>query len=384
MYRFKKIDYLLVVPYILLCAIGVIMVYSASANVAVQNGSSPIIYLFKQLIFVLIGIGITGFMTAFKLSRIRTERFLAIAYIIFLVTFIGLLIVGKTVNGAAGWIILPGFSIQPAEFVKYYLIIAVAQFLAAPGHQEDLLGGSWWYVMGAPLGLGLVLVLLVLLQPDMGSATIIVAIIFIMCLSSGISFRRSIVILGGAVAGLVLIVFPLALKLYESGVVKSYKLARLVAFVDPFGHARTSGQQLVNSYYALSNGGLFGVGLGNSIQKRGYLPEPNTDFIMAITGEELGAIGVSVILILLGIIIWRSIQVGIRAKSSFNTIVCYGIATYFAVQATINVGGVVGYLPITGVTFPFISYGGSSMISLTLCLGTLLNISGQEREKREF
>ena len=170
--------------------------------------------------------------------------------------------------------------------------------------------------------------------------------------------------------------------LSESGTVKSYKLARLVAFIDPFGHANGSGQQLVNSYYALSNGGVFGVGLGNSIQKRGYLPEPNTDFIMAITGEELGLIGVVIIMLLLGIIVWRIIRIGIRSADSFNTLVCYGVATYFAVQAFINVGGVIGWLPITGVTFPFISYGGSSMFSLTLSLGIVLNISADERRRR--
>ena len=177
-------------------------------------------------------------------------------------------------------------------------------------------------------------------------------------------------------------VFPIALVLSESGTVKSYKLARLVAFIDPFGHANGSGQQLVNSYYALSNGGVFGVGLGNSIQKRGYLPEPNTDFIMAITGEELGLIGVVIIMLLLGIIVWRIIRIGIRSADSFNTLVCYGVATYFAVQAFINVGGVIGWLPITGVTFPFISYGGSSMFSLTLSLGIVLNISADERRRR--
>ncbi|WP_439794943.1 FtsW/RodA/SpoVE family cell cycle protein [Secundilactobacillus kimchicus] len=203
-----------------------------------------------------------------------------------------------------------------------------------------------------------------------------------MWLASGIPWRRSFRILVVTVAFIVCILFPIAVKLSESGAIKSYKLARVLAFVDPFGHASSAGAQLVNSYYALSNGGLFGVGLGNSIQKRGYLPEPNTDFIMAIVGEELGLVGIVVILILLAIIIGRAVQLGIRSTNGYYALLCYGIATYFTVQAVINVGGVAGVLPITGVTFPFISYGGSSMFSLTLALGTLLNISTRERKER--
>lgn len=136
----------------------------------------------------------------------------------------------------------------------------------------------------------------------------------------------------------------------------------------------------MNSYYAISNGGLFGVGLGNSIQKRGYLPEPNTDFIMSIISEELGLIGIIIILCLLAFIVCRAIYIGIHSENTFNIMVCYGVATYFALQAFVNIGGVVGFLPITGVTFPFISYGGSSMMSLTLCLGLLINVSAQEKK----
>jgi cell division protein FtsW len=138
----------------------------------------------------------------------------------------------------------------------------------------------------------------------------------------------------------------------------------------------------VNSYYAISNGGLTGVGIGNSLQKRGFLPEPNTDFIMSITAEELGLIGVILVMLLLAVIVGRIIYIGVRSANTFNTLVCYGIAAYLTIQAFINVGGIVGLIPITGVTFPFVSYGGSSMMVLTLSLGLVLNIAAREKRQR--
>lgn len=380
--KLRDLDYWLFIPYLILCGIGVVMVYSSSSNVAVQMGSTPIGYLFKQLIFVFIGLFIALFMLIMPHNFFKNGIFLITLYIVLFFSLLALLVIGQTVNGAAGWFRLGPFSVQPAELVKIALILLVAKTATMPDQMEDIVGGHWWQGMWLPILMCAVMIGLVLIQPDMGSAVIISTIVFIMCLSSGFSFKKSYFYLGIAFVSIAFVVFPIALKLSESGAIKSYKLARLVAFVDPFGHANGSGQQLVNSYYALSNGGLFGVGLGNSIQKRGYLPEPNTDFIMAITGEELGLIGVVVIMILLGIIIWQIIRIGIKATDPFNTLVCYGVATYFAVQAFINVGGVVGWLPITGVTFPFISYGGSSIFSLTISLGIVLNISAQERRKR--
>ena len=137
---------------------------------------------------------------------------------------------------------------------------------------------------------------------------------------------------------------------------------------------------MVNSYYAIHNGGLFGVGLGNSMQKRGYLPEPYTDFILSITAEELGVIGAIVIITLLFFLMWRIMEVGIHADSQFNALVCFGVVTMIFTETLFNVGAVLGLLPITGVTLPFISYGGSSMIVLTVALGLVLNISAAEKK----
>lgn len=381
--RVRQIDYYILIPYLLLCAIGIIMVFSASSHVASQSGSTPTAYLVRQAIFVIIGLLITYFMTSININVLKSPVIMGLGYLLLVGLLVALLFMGKTINGAAGWFQLGAFSIQPAEIVKFLLIIINAYFMTRPQREAKLLNGQWWHMMKQPIFMSLTLVTLVLLQPDTGSAAIILVICFMMWLASGISWGRSLQLLVLAVASIWLVAFPIALRLSQSGQIKSYKLARIVAFVDPFGHAQTTGSQLVNSYYAISNGGLFGVGLGNSIQKRGYLPEPNTDFIMAIVGEEMGLVGILFILILLAIIVGRAIQLGIRTKNGYYALLCYGIATYLTIQAVINVGGVSGVLPITGVTFPFISYGGSSMISLTLSLGTLLNISTRERKGQD-
>ncbi len=151
----------------------------------------------------------------------------------------------------------------------------------------------------------------------------------------------------------------------------------------PFKLERKGGAQLVNSYYAIHNGGLFGVGLGNSMQKRGYLPEPYTDFILAVAAEEIGAIGAIFIVGLLFYLMWSIMEVGIHATTQFNALICFGVTTIIFTETLFNVGAVLGLLPITGVTLPFVSYGGSSMIVLTASIGLVLNVAANEKIKRE-
>ncbi|MDN6626673.1 MAG: FtsW/RodA/SpoVE family cell cycle protein, partial [Pisciglobus halotolerans] len=162
---------------------------------------------------------------------------------------------------------------------------------------------------------------------------------------------------------------------------EEYQYNRFLAFWDPFELSQSSGMQLVNSYYALSQGGIGGVGAGGSIQKTGYLPEPYTDFIISILGEEFGLVGVLVVLSLIVFLILRIYLIGIRTQDPFGSLVCIGIATMFLIQSSINLGGVLGMLPITGVTFPFVSYGGSSTIVLACAIGLVLNVSAANRLK---
>lgn len=383
MSRFKNLDYFLFIPYIIMSVIGIIMVYSASANIGIQNGGSPLSYFKKQLFYVILSVIIVVLMSRFKLSKLRNKQFLSSLEIIFFVVLVGLLAFGATINGAAGWIRVGPFSLQPAEFVKFFLIIRLANIIDA---KQDIITRSaadWWGQLWPTMVRCGILIILIFAQPDAGGAAINFAIVFVIFMTSGISWKKAVSFLfGGVVLVYAAINFILVPMSKSSMFSNSYQLQRIIAFTNPFGHATGAGQQLVNSYYAISNGGLFGVGLGNSVQKTGYLPEPNTDFIMSILTEELGAIGAICVMALLTFIIARTVLIGIRSNSTYQSLICYGVATYLTIQTLFNMGGVLGALPITGVTFPFISYGGSSILTLSLCLGLVLNVSNRQREAR--
>ena len=362
------------VPYLVLCMIGIVMVYSASSAIEMQNGGTPTSYLIKQTIYVIMGICCLLFGANYPLKHYRTPRFLRDSTLAMIGMLLFVLVLSHAVNGAKGWINLGVINIQPVEICKIYFILYLSDRMARVRARNDHFissGGGPWLVVALCL-------LLIVLQPDIGGMAInvmIVAVLFLAC-DFRWSFGISILII------IPIMCYLLVEKAVESGLIHGYRMARFVAFLNPFGNASGSGSQLVNSYYAISNGGVFGSGLGNSVQKMGYLPEPNTDFIMSITSEELGLVGVSVILILLMIIICRMIQIGVRSNSMYEMLLCYGSATFILIEAFFNIGGVLGLLPITGVTFPFISYGGSSMLILSFTVGIIMNISIQQNKQR--
>ena len=372
--NFHYWDYYLMVPYLVLCMIGIVMVYSASSAIEMQNGGTPTSYLIKQTIYVIMGICCLLFGANYPLKHYRTPRFLRDSTLAMIGMLLFVLVLSHAVNGAKGWINLGVINIQPVEICKIYFILYLSDRMARVRARNDHFissGGGPWLLVALCL-------LLIVLQPDIGGMAInvmIVAVLFLAC-DFRWSFGISILLI------IPIMCYLLVEKAVESGLIHGYRMARFVAFLNPFGNASGSGSQLVNSYYAISNGGVFGSGLGNSVQKMGYLPEPNTDFIMSITSEELGLVGVSVILILLMIIICRMIQIGVRSNSMYEMLLCYGSATFILIEAFFNIGGVLGLLPITGVTFPFISYGGSSMLILSFTVGIIMNISIQQNKQR--
>lgn len=382
--KLRYLDYSILIPYLILSTIGVILVYSASSDILLVNGFSPSVYMKRQIIYFVAAFlffGIPCF--ALKLKIFKNRKFvmsyLGISFfMLFFLIVLKVISHGKAaINGAVGWINLGFINIQPVEVAKLSLVLYLAFVLSR--RDGKFVPGQIWHNLFGPTVISFMMIGLVILEPDFGGSAILFMIVFVMYSVSGIPTKLAVYWLIGLFVGIVLLM--LVLLVWTPGFIKdSYQFQRLLAFVHPFKLEKTGGAQLVNSYYAIHNGGLFGVGLGNSMQKRGYLPEPYTDFILSITAEELGVIGAIVIISLLFFLMWRIMEVGIHADSQFNALVCFGVVTMIFTETLFNVGAVLGLLPITGVTLPFISYGGSSMIVLTAALGLVLNISAAEKK----
>ncbi|MEK4736110.1 MULTISPECIES: putative lipid II flippase FtsW [Bacillus] len=369
----KSMDYSLLLPLVILCVLGVIMVYSSSSIVAISRHNWPANYfLKKQLIALAIGTIMLAIIVAipYKLWRKR------IVLIAMGIGSIGLLsaalFFGKDVNGAKGWIL----GIQPAEFVKITVIITLANFFAKKQEMQTAFVQGIippLAVVGGAMGL-------ILLQNDLGTDLLIAGTVGIMFLCSGVRINlwiKRIVLTS--------IVWIPVLYFLGNYALSPYQKARFSVFLDPFNDPQKDGFQLINSFIGIASGGLNGRGLGNSVQKYGYLPEPQTDFIMAIISEELGFIGVAVILICLLLIIIRAFRVAQKCRDPFGSLIAIGIASLFGVQTFINVGGMSGLIPLTGVPLPFISYGGSSLLANLLAMGILLNIASyvKRQEKQQ-
>ena len=369
-------DPYLLIPYLILCIIGIVMVYSASADVAMQVGGTARSYLVKQSIFALVGIGIFFLLSRVNLTFWRSKYTLGFLSGILIVPLVYVRFFGAAVNGARGWVNLGPVSIQPAEVCKFFLTIYLADQFA---RYENLSRSDYLRKLRKPIILTIVLIGLILSQPDTGGALINASIFLVIIMASRIPWKYGATTLVGGFLAL-LIGLPYVAQLFAK--IGGYRAARFVAYLNPFANASGSGTQLVNSYYAISNGGIFGSGIGNSIQKMGYLPESNTDFILAIISEELGLVTVLIILALLATLICRIILLGIRSNNLYETLLCYGTGTFFAVETMFNVGAVCGLLPITGVTLPFISYGGSSMFVLSASLGLVANVERRMRRQK--
>ncbi|WP_129044851.1 FtsW/RodA/SpoVE family cell cycle protein [Companilactobacillus metriopterae] len=388
MRKFSQIDWWIVVPYLLLLGIGIVMVYSASFYNIMMVGGTTDFYFIKQLIYAVMGLTICTLTFMMKAKFFWSQRVISVLifgtiFALLLVLIIGIIKPSTKVNGAAAWINLGFMNFQPLELAKVSLVLYLAIVLT--NKEERLMDSSWsgiYQEMKTPFIIVIAIIGLVFIEPDTGGALILFIITAIILATSTIPGRitGSLTVLIAAVLGSAL-TFLLTVKPFGFG--KTYQYQRFLAMQHPFKLERTSGAQLSNSYYAISNGGLFGVGLGNSIQKRGYLPEPQTDFILSIISEELGLIGVVLVLALLLIIIIRIIKIGITSSENYVSLICYGIATMFLTQIVLNVGGLLGLVPLTGVTLPFISYGGSSMMILSFALGIVLNLDATEKFSRK-
>ena len=384
----RKLRYLnwnILIPYIILVITGVVLVYSASSYILLINGFNPATYGMKQAMYAVMAFVIGAFIFSLKLNVFKNKKTIMWALVISL-ALLGFLVILKifkgeaaAVNGAVGWINLGFMNLQPVEVAKLGLVLYLAFVLDK--RDGTLISGQIWENLMHPLILTGLMMMLVIVEPDFGGTAILFLIAFVMVLVSGIPTKIALKMLL-ALALFVIGGFCLIIWWNPKFLQEKYQFQRLLAFLHPFKLEKDAGAQLVNSYYAIHNGGLFGVGLGNSMQKKGYLPEPYTDFILSVTAEEIGVVGAIIILFVLFYLMWQIMEVGVHAESQFNALVCYGIMTIILSETVFNVGALLGLLPITGVTLPFISYGGSSMIILTICIGLVLNSSSNEKIRK--
>ena len=377
---FQYFDYRIFIVYMLLMTIGVIAVYSASSEILLIHGFKATVYGQKQLLYAFFGVLICLACYSINLDYLRRGKLLLWLLVIVAGLLVYVRLFGQAVNGAKGWINLGPINIQPLELAKLVLTLYLARMLAkADGRLVR--GHIISQLLPTAIIAGL-LMILVLIEPDFGGTAILFCLVLIMYSVSGIPTGYILLSIIG-ITVLVVGGFSLIVAWNPSFLQDVYVYKRFIAFLHPFKTAANEGAQLVNSYYAIHNGGLFGLGLGNSIQKRGYLPEPYTDFILSIIAEEVGSLGALVVLGLLFYLMILIMERGVKAQSQYSTLICFGVTAIIFFQTLFNVGAVLGLMPITGVTLPFISYGGSSLWVLSAAIGLVLNVTAEEKIRQE-
>ena len=366
------------------------MVYSTTSALAIQSGGSSIRMVLTQGAFFVLSLFTIALIYKFSLNFLRNKKVLALVIFVEVILLLLSRFVTATVNGAHGWLTIPGgFSIQPAEYLKVILVWYLA--LTFSKRQEEIqdydyqaLTHNEWIPRNLTdwRCLTLILIGIVAIMPDLGNATILALTVLMMITVSGIGYRWFTSLLGLVVSGSTIVlgtIWIVGVDRVAKVPLFGYVAKRFSAFFNPFKDLSGAGHQLANSYYAMSNGGWFGLGLGNSIEKQGYLPEAHTDFVFSIVIEELGFVGASLILALLFFLILRIILVGIRAKNPFNSMMAIGIGGMLLVQTFVNIGGISGLIPSTGVTFPFLSQGGNSLWVISVAIAFVLNIDASEK-----
>lgn len=358
------IDYGLFCTIITLLAIGIVMVYSASSYYAVFQGQGNTYYLYKQLIAS--ALGMVAMLVTMSIDYHIIKK-VTIPAMIVAIPLLLLVYAFPPNKGAQRWIYLGPLSFQPSELTKYVVVIALALILT---NKADGVKKFWTGVVPC-LGVAGFYAGLVLAQKSLSVAVIIMAAAFIMIFAAGAENKHMFGVVAPAMVAAAL-VFALG---------EDYRRERMLNFIDPWKDAADAGYQLIQSFYALGAGGITGLGLGQSRQKTLYMPEPHNDFILSIVGEELGLIGCLVIIALFIVLIWRGVRIAIKARDTYGALLAIGITSIIGVQAIINIAVVTGSMPVTGVTLPFISYGGTSLSITMMAMGILLNISRQMERK---
>ncbi|SMO48012.1 stage V sporulation protein E [Melghirimyces algeriensis] len=356
----KAPDVVIIAVILMLLTIGVVMVYSASATYSLEKFGDSFFYAKRQMFFAVLGVFLMLFV-----SRLNPDLFYQWAkpglfFCFFLLVLVLIPGVGMVRGGARSWLGIGAFSIQPSEFMKLAVILFLARYFMLNAREAQT------FVKGLviPLSVAGAAFALIMLQPDLGTGTVLLGTAMVLIFSAGLRIRY---LVGLSMIGIV----------GFAGLVLAapYRIKRITAFLDPWQDALGSGYQVIQSLFAIGPGGLMGLGLGMSRQKHLYLPEPHTDFIFSILAEELGFLGGGTAIVLFAVLIWRGFRVAILSPNLFMGLVAAGVTGMIVIQAVINIGVVTGAFPVTGITLPFLSYGGSSLTLTLVAVGILLNLS---------
>lgn len=356
----KKMDKILFFTVVVLAIFGLLMIYSSSSIWAEYKFNDSFHYLKYQGIFFIIGLGLMIF-----ISKINYHLYYKYSNVILLISFILLILVlipgiGSVRNGSRSWFGIGSLGIQPSEAAKISLIIFTSKYLSL----NDRYIKSFFKGVLPILMIVLLFFGLIMLQPDLGTGVILFMSIISILFISGVSLKFFV---GGGVLGIIGVIILI--------LIAPYRMDRITSFVNPWKDELGTGFQIIQSLYAIGPGGLLGTGYLNSIQKHFYLPEPQTDFIFSIVAEEFGVMGAFIVIGLFFVILYRGIKISNNCQDLFGKYLAFGILFQLIFQATMNLMVVVGLIPVTGVTLPFLSYGGSSLLISMASMGMLLSIS---------
>ncbi|OQY05231.1 MAG: putative lipid II flippase FtsW [Desulfobacteraceae bacterium 4572_123] len=359
-------DLKLLFPVLFLVGIGIVMIYSSSSALALKKFKTDYYFLVKQGIFSVLGIMTLVFCRHFpyRFYRSLVYPMLIFAWVLLLAVLVTDL--GHSAGGALRWLRFGSFSFQPAEFARFALIIFLAYSMTKKeGRIKEFSVGFLPHL----LILG-VFTALIMLQPDFGSAVMLTVITWIMLFLGGVRLWH----LGSTL----LVLLPIG---YFVMINASYRFARLLSFMDPWKYPTDAGYQIVHSLMAFGTGGLWGTGIGKGYQKLFYLPEPHTDFIFSVIGEELGLIGVLAIMGLYILIFWRGLTIARTTSDTFGMFVAAGLTISIGLQVCVNMAVTLGLLPTKGLSLPFLSYGGSSLLLNMAAVGILMNIGANSGKR---
>lgn len=356
-----EIDYTFLSIVVLMVSFGLVMLLSASAPAASNMYDGDSYGLFrKQLAFVIIGLFGMWVVSRINFNRYKKYVPMFMLVCIFLLLLVAIPFIGKSINGSRRWLPIPGIQLQPSEFMKPVIAMYFAAQIEQGKYDLKTLKGNLPYI-----GWIAVIVFLMLLEPHLSGAIIIAGIGIVLMIAGGMPIKP--LIAGFAPAG--------ALVVGGVYLLSPVRWNRIMSFLHPFNDIQNTGYQVAQGLYAIGSGGVFGLGLGQSVQKYSYLPEPYNDFIFAIICEELGLVGAIVVICLFVALILRALRIAMNAPDTYSTLLGIGIVAQIAIQTTLNIAVATSSVPNTGVSLPFFSYGGTAIMTLLLEMGVLLNIS---------